>query len=259
MPMFSYVVARFVPDLVRNEPVNVGIMVRDSGTGGVRCRFTDDFPALEKRHPEANIRALKVVLEAFGNADGQTSAGYLESVRRNNIYQLQFTDLRAVESDQISEAVQTLYATYVDQAGSRPQQENRTRLGHMIKEEIRRVGFAAGCVKPRLKIRGKIGHFTFDYGFQNCKTVGLAHSISFANKAEDAYKDAKVLAVSVEDAVAAHGDLECVAVIDPPDDEKARREFYAPAKGHLEDKKCRVVDRSGIRSSLIRIRDKMGA
>lgn len=259
MPMFSFVVARFVPDLVRNEPVNVGIMVRDSGTGDVRSRFTDNFRALANRYPEANIRALRVVLEALGNADGLAPAGYLEGLRRNHIYQLQFTDIRAVESSRISEAVQTLYATYVDQSRSRPQQENKTRLGRMIKEEIRQVGFVDGCVKPRLKIRGKIGHFTFDYGFQNGKTVGLVHSISFANKAEDAYKDAKVLAVSVEDAVAAHGDLECVAVIDPPDDATAHGEFYAPAKGHLEDKKCRVVGESGIRSSLIRIRNKMSA
>ena len=77
--------------------------------------------------------------------------------------------------------------------------------------------------------------------------------------ADVAYRDAKELAVSVEDAVAVHDGLDCVAIIRPPSDKKTHSEFYVPAKGHLEDKNCSVVDESGIRGSLIRIRKKISA
>ena len=82
------------------------------------------------------------------------------------------------------------------------------------------------------------------------------HSVSFACKADTAYRDAKALAVSFEDAAAANDGLECVAVMRPPESDRDRREFYAPAKGHLKDKKYLVVDERGIRPSLLRIRRK---
>ena len=260
MPVFSFVVARFVPDMVKNEPVNVGVMVRDSKTGHVGSRFTDNFQALARRYPEAHVWALKSVLESFRNADGRKPEGYLEKIRRNHVYQLRFTDMRAVESDRVEDAVETLYARYIGEAKIRQRREPaKAVLVSTIRKEIDLAGFPNDCVKTSPKIKGKIGHFVFDYGFQNGRLGGLVHSISFARRADVAYRDAKELAVSVEDAVAVHDGLDCVAIIRPPSDKKAHSEFYVPAKGHLEDKNCSVVDESGIRGSLIRIRKKIGA
>lgn len=258
MPVFSFVVARFVPDLVKNEPVNVGIVVRDSETGDTDGRFIDDFRALSKRHPESNIGALKEVLGSF-SADVGTPENYLDEICRNNAYQLQFTEPRAVQSDRVADAVETLYARYL--GTSRDPQRNpmtKTRLVGVIKTEIGRSGFRDGCVKVRPRIDGRIGSFTFDYGFQNGNMSDLMHSISFAGNASTACRDAKALAVSFEDVSAANDGLECTAVMHPPDDKKDRSEFYVPAQGYLEDKKCRVVDERRIRQRLLQIREKIG-
>ena len=132
----------------------------------------------------------------------------------------------------------------------------KTDLVALIKNEISRADFGPEHVKVRPKINGKIGHFTFDYGFQNGEIRDLMHSVSFACKADTAYRDAKALAVSFEDVATANDGLECVAVMRPPESDRDRREFYVPAKGHLEDKKCLVVDERGIRQSLLQIRKK---
>ena len=258
MPVFSFVVARFVPDLVKNEPINVGILVRDSDTGDTDGRFIGDFRALSNRHPEANIGALKEVLGSF-SADVGTPENYLDEICRNNAYQLQFTEPRAVESDQVSDAVETLYARYVGAGRVRQRSTmTKTRLVGVIKTEISRAGFRNGCVKVRPRIEGRIGHFTFDYGFQNGRVIDLMHSISFAGNARTAYRDAKALAVGFEDVSAANDGLGCTAVMRPPDGKKDRSEFYVPAQGYLKDKKCRVVDERQVRRCLLRIREKIG-
>ena len=258
MTVFGFVVARFVPDLVKNEPVNVGILARDSETGETDGRFIDDFRALSKRHPEANIGALKEVLGSF-SADVGTPEDYLEDICRNNACQLRFTEPRAVESGRVADAVQALYARYVGpNTARRISAVTRTGLVGMVKTEIGRVGFRRECVRVRPRIDGRIGRFTFDYGFQNGEMSDLVHSISFARNASTGCRDAKALAVSFEDAAAANDGLECTAVMHPPDDKKDRGEFYAPARGCLEDKGCRVVDRRGIRRRLLQIREKIG-
>ncbi len=43
---YSFVVARFIPDPVRNEPVNIGIIVNDSKTHQSFGRFVEDFSLL---------------------------------------------------------------------------------------------------------------------------------------------------------------------------------------------------------------------
>ena len=257
MPVFSYVVARFVPDMVKNEPVNVGIMVQDSQTGLVKSRFVKNFRTLAYRHPETDIWALEEIVGAFDRADGPESDGYLRRVHDHNKHNLRFTEPRAAESNRIADAVQTLYFRYVGIDRVRQRRAvTGTRLVSLIKKEIALAGFNAEHVKVRPRVRGKIGHFTFDYGFQNGKTGDLMHSVSFAGRASAAYRDAKALAVSFEDVAAANDGLECVAVMRPPESDRDRREFYAPAKGHLKDKKCLVVDERGIRTSLLRIRKK---
>ena len=83
------------------------------------------------------------------------------------------------------------------------------------------------------------------------------HSISFAGNPKTAYRDAKALAISVEDALCKDEGLNCTAIIHPPSNEKMLREYYEPAVGYLVDKKCEVKDEDGIHPCLLQIKNKL--
>lgn len=259
MTTYNFVVARFIPDLIKNEPVNIGIIVNDSENNKSYGRFVENFRPLISRYHDSNIGALKNIIETFRGQYDFESSTYLEKLSKDFQYQLRFTEPRAIKAEQPSQALATLYDQYISIESKVRQRRILTKadLRNMIAKGIRQSGFKRKWIRPRVKIEGKIGHFTFDYGFKNGKITDLIHSISFAGNSKTAYRDAKALAISVEDALSVNEELDFTAIVHPPSDEKIFEEFYEPAVGYLKDKECVVKDEDEIMPCLIQIKNKL--
>lgn len=259
MPTYNFIVARFIPDLIKNEPVNIGIIVNDAETNESYGRFVENFRPLISRYRESNISALKDIVESFRGKDKSKFKKSLEDISKNNQYQLRFTEPRAIKAGDPSRAIRLLYDQYISIESKIRKRKVLTKiqLRGMITKGIEQIQFEKEWIKSRPRIEGTIGHFTFDYGFKNGKINDLMHSISFAGNAKNAYTDAKALAISVEDALSKDEDLNCTAIIHPPSNEKNHRDFYEPAVGYLVDKECTVKDEDGIHPCLLQIKDKL--
>src|SRR5712691_11130611 len=81
---FTYRILRYVPNLVRDEWVNIGVLVFDSRTGERRLRIIEEpeeFARLRKLHPladQAVLRGLREHLESRFDSVGAVSGNAAE-------------------------------------------------------------------------------------------------------------------------------------------------------------------------------------
>ena len=255
MGTYSYAVLRFVPDPIRNEPVNVGVVVVDPETGRTAHALMRNLRALGRRCPGADLGSLESVLESFHVGDMPGGADDLASLARRHTNLLQFTPPRAVAAPTMEESLELAFERYVGvhavcSGAPRPKSPRALMLCE-IDAALAGAGVAAGAVEKRPVFAGRRGAFTPDWGvFGGGRALAL-HAISFMARGSFAFSlnAAKVLAVDFEDARAKDGGLECTVVAEPPPD-ATREEIgpYAQAAGHLEDRGCRVIRLSGMES-----------
>jgi hypothetical protein len=259
MSAFNFIIAKFIPDLVKNEPVNIGVIVNDPVSKKSYGRFIENFRTLSMRYPDANINALKLLLDSYRGEHAIPDPKYLEKLSSNSVFQLRFTEPNAIRAGLPSQALELLFSKYISiEPKNRPRQAlTKIQLYGMVTKVIQLEEFRDEWVEKRPKIQGKIGHFTFDYGFKNGKINDLIHTISFTGKSVSAYRDSKALAISVEDALTKNEELTCTAIVHPPSDQKTYKEYYQPAIGYLQDKKCIVKDEDGIEQALKKIKEKL--
>ena len=112
MGTFNFVIAKFVPDPVRNEPINVGVIVNDSSSGRSCGRFIENFRILAGRYPDSNVAALKTILASY-RGRYPTKDGYLTKLSKESAFQLRFTGPNAIRSDALQTAADTLFEKYI--------------------------------------------------------------------------------------------------------------------------------------------------
>lgn len=112
---YSYIVARFVPNLIRNEPVNIGAIAVDPDTGRAAGRLLRDLRGLGPRcGPGANLAALEGIAGSMRLTDMPGGVDDLARIANRHVYSLQFTRPRAVLAPSLEDAVRRAYDSYVD-------------------------------------------------------------------------------------------------------------------------------------------------
>lgn len=259
MPTFNYVIAKFVPDLVRNEPINIGVIVHDSKNKIATGKFIDNFRALAQRYHNVNVSALKGILSSFTGSYKIDSANYLSKLGKEFQYQLVFAEPSGIVAGTPEQALSEIYGRFISIDTKRQKRIALTKpqLRALVSQGIKKAEFDRKWVQVKPRIEGTIGHFVFDYGFKNGKVRDLVHTISFDVNPETALRDAKALAISVEDALSRDEELSCTAIIHPPHKDAIVAEYYEPAIGYLKDKDCDVKDEEHIQPYLLTVKSKL--
>lgn len=247
MGTYSYTVARFLPDMIRNEPINIGIIVVDSGTGKTAHRFMDNLLGLGPRCPGADLLDLEEIVGSIQVGDMPDGVDALARLADRHAYSLQFTSPRAVTAPTLEDALRIAFDTYVGEAGADEAAPARTpariKLLGEIDAEASRFGMGEEAAMPQPEFAGARGVFRPDRAFRVGDGAVALHALPFAAQPGRALRDAKVLAIDYEDAAARTADLECAAIVDqaPGGDNPSWQEMYEQAAGHLKDKNCEVV------------------
>ena len=82
MGTYSCTVSRFVPDPIRNEAVNIGVIVVDPDTGRTAHRFLRDMRVLGPRCPGADLKTLEDMVRTIRVGDMPGGTGDLEDLAR---------------------------------------------------------------------------------------------------------------------------------------------------------------------------------
>jgi len=215
----AYRVLRYTPNLVRDEWVNIGVLVFDPESGERRMRLIEEpeeYARVRRLHPRADeelLRALHDDLESRfstatqlfhgnGSGNGQASADWLKLLGKwdetlSNA--LQLAPLKGVHADDLDAETERLYADHV------ALERGAARVGApgsrgAIRSYCAQV-FKQARLWERLQKSLPAEEFTFsgdpmriDYGYRRNGTRGFVQTLSVSR----APGDVKSLAYTVE-------------------------------------------------------------
>ncbi len=244
---YSYWVVRYTPNLVRDEWLNVGVMLFDPGRPRFEARFIEEngeFGRVRKLHPNADetvLRALESHFQAVvGNAEDP--AAYLAKLGNTLSNVVQLSPEHGLLAQDFDAELDRLYEQHVAPprrvgvfgrfvAGSRA--AILSRLGQVLR--------GAG-LSGRLDRRVPVDEFTYkgdplrlDYGYRRNGTRGFVHALSFEREATQA----KGIAYTAERMRVRLPSIEFTVVTEtPPVPENERHQFVVKL---FEDQQIGVV------------------
>lgn len=220
----EFFLVRYVPDAVKNEFVNIGVVLREAGRPETaRVRFTRDWARVRCVDPEVDTGMLEAleneVRERLSNGAIETAA-MMKALEESFSNMVQITEPKACLADSIPAEIEQLSRMYIE---SRKQREARRASGRQaIATSIRRQFEAVGVWNVMRK-RIQAAMYTqpgdplrIDCGYRPNGVIRMFHAVSLEGDLEAA----KVLAFSapqmadgvarVENAV-----LELTAIVEP--------------------------------------------
>jgi hypothetical protein len=194
----AYHVLRYVPDLVRDEWVNIGVLVFNPRTGERRLRLIEDqveYTRVRRLHPsvdEAMLRALRNDLEdRLDNSSPASLPRILTKCNETLSVTLQIAPQKGVLADDLDAELERLYADYV--AVPRAQYrvgQSGTRA--TIRGYCAQV-FRQARIWDRIEKSVRVAEFTFpgdpsrlDYSYHRNGTRGFVHTLSVTRAPQDA-------------------------------------------------------------------------
>jgi hypothetical protein len=216
---FAYRVLRYAPNLVRDEWVNIGVLVFDPETGERRLRMIEEpgeYARVRRLHPRADeglLRALRDELEnrfatatqffgGNGKSETQASADWLRLLAKwdetlSNA--LQLAPQKGVLADDLDGETERLYTDHVARERSATRVGSPGSRGEIL-SHCKQV-FITGGVWKRMQKGVRAEEFTFagdpmriDFGYRRNGTRGFVQALSVSR----APGDAKSLAYTVE-------------------------------------------------------------
>lgn len=195
MKTFQYVVVKYVPNLLRDESVNVGVIARDPASGAFDFRFLSRGGVVKKIWPHADTqivrhltRALKETKQSqltldepvLGRAGNPSAADFFSKARREFTGNLQLTSERAVRADDLESALQWAYTNFVAEPATSARPINYQALApfqtrqRLWRAFERRELVGPRRVRERVVLQGRHAPWTFDLAYKN----GAQHLIN---------------------------------------------------------------------------------
>ncbi len=206
-----YRVLRYTPNLIRDEWVNIGIMLEEfqelEAVGGSRRAIKvieedREFARVRKLHPSADVQllhSLAAEFETLRSMAGEDMRKYFTKLENTLSNALQLSPQKAILAEDFNVELARLYDTHVAPpvraAGGGIVESTRAWIRNKLKDVFQRHRIA-GKLKPAVPI-DEYTHlgdpFKFDYGYGN-GVRGYIQSVVLNRDAAQA----KVLAYTVE-------------------------------------------------------------
>jgi len=245
----AYHVIRYIPNLIRDEWVNIGVVVHDPGAGRYRVRLIDEeseFARLRRLHPAADetlLRGVAPFLEDSLTLHRGELAAWISKLDQTLSNAVQFSPQKGLLAADLDAELDRLYSSHV--AAPRPRNASGETAGSRsdIRARANQV-FRTTGLWPKLTRNFRVDEFTFkgdplrlDYSYQRNGTKGFIHSLALSRDPAQA----KVLAYTADSVRAKIGGrTEFVAITEtePRPEENDRHRFIA---GLFREEKIELV------------------
>lgn len=201
-PAVAYHLLRYVPNLLRDEWVNIGVLVFNPRTGQRRLRLIEDqaeYTRIRRLHPsadEAVLRSLRDELER--RLDSWAEKGpplslpaALQKCEETLSTTIQISPQKGVLADDLDAELERLYSDHVavPRVASRVGQPgSRATIRGYCTQVFRQAG-----IWDRLEKSVRVAEFTFpgdpsrlDYSYRRNGTRGFVHTLSITRAPQDA-------------------------------------------------------------------------
>jgi hypothetical protein len=207
---FRYRVLRYTPNLIRDEWVNIGLLLEDPARGRLRTRIIEEpgeLARVRRLHPAADedwLRGLQRDWHEQFTVPGLTTAEVLEKLGQSLSNLLQFSTPKAVLAEDFDAELDRLYQDHVAPPRFRGRAgifaNTRAWLRSRISDAFRKHG-----ILDRMEKSVRVSEFTqhgdplrLDYGYRRNGTKGYIHALSLARDTSQA----KVLAYTFDSILA---------------------------------------------------------
>jgi Protein of unknown function (DUF3037) len=216
---------RYVPDPVKNEFVNIGVLLRGEDAR-VAVRFTRDWSRVRCVDPDADTTMLEALEAEIGRRLAQDARAGMASLEDALSNAVQLTEAKACLAESFATQLESLMTLYVLTAKRR--RESR-RTGRAALQARMRTEFERAGVWELMQRRISAARYTrpgdplrIDCGYRPNGVVKMFQAVSLAGDVEGA----KVLAFSAGDlaegiARVERARLELTAIIEPVRDAAA--------------------------------------
>src|SRR5260370_11921228 len=243
----AYHVVRYTPNLVRDEWVNIGILLFDPAGGRLLQRIVEEpaeFARVRRLHPSADEDLLRRLSDDFATqsaAAGGNAENYILRLEQTLSTTVQLSPQKGLLAEDLEAELDRLYRDHVE----------APRHGRLTEEITSRNGIRARAnqvfrgtgIWPRLARRLRVDEFThtrdplrLDYGYRRNGTRGFVQALSLSQD----LGQAKVLAFTA-DAIRqklAHTEFVAVTETEPHPQENPRHRFVL---GLLQAREISVV------------------
>jgi hypothetical protein len=250
---------RYVPDVVRNEYVHIGVILREQGSReAAEVRFTRDWRRVRCLDPDADTALLEGMESELRRRFQEEPDGNLMRLLREALsLSVQMTESKAYLAESIPAGVEELMRLYVDPPPRQhmPRLSGRAAIQARMRTEFERAGVwdllrkkiaASEYTRPGDPLR-------IDVGYRPNGVIRMFHAVSL----EPGVEMAKVLAFSAAGLRAGverveKAQLELTAVIEPAarlgatDDEPERLQMYRFGVETMEEHQIRVLTTSDL-------------
>jgi hypothetical protein len=204
----SYFLVRYVPNLAREEFLNIGLLVHSPEEDFLDCLFTDDWRRIKRFHPQADAELLRELQPHFEQQIKEHEDKldeFLREMQESYSNLIQVTPSRPCLLREPQAEMQALFERYVGArlAGPAPQ-DTRMRIRQRLTDALRRHGVLD---LPRFEKRipasqwtEKGDPFCFDFGYRPLAFEGkpdghvkLVHALSLKRDNEIAHVLANTL------------------------------------------------------------------
>lgn len=176
----SYFLVRYVPDLPREEFLNIGVFLHSPAENFLDCLFTDDIRRIKRFHPQADTELLRELQSYFEEQIKEHESdldGYVREMQESFSNLIQVTSPRPCLVAEPQAEMQELFARYV---GARltgpPAQDTRMRIKQRLTDAFRRQGLLdLKLFERRVEAQqwtGKGDPFCFDFGYRPVQVAG---------------------------------------------------------------------------------------
>jgi len=243
----AYHVVRYTPNLVRDEWVNIGILIFDPSSGRLLRRMLEepsDFARVRRLHPGADQELLRRLSDDFASPSAATSDDplrYIARLQETLSNAVQLSPQKGLLAEDLDAELDRLYSDHVEAPRQgRSAEDVSTRGG--IRARANQV-FRGTGIWARLDRRLPVDEFTYagdplrlDYSYRRNGTRGFVQALSLSRDPGQA----KVLAFTA-DAIRqklAHSEFVAVTDVQPETQGNSRHRFIA---GLLEAREISIV------------------
>jgi hypothetical protein len=189
----SYFLVRYVPDVEKQEFINIGLFLFCPAEQFLDCLFSDDFRRITRFHAQADTQFLKELQPHFEQQIEEHEAdleGYIREMQQSYSNLIQLSLARTCLTADLSAQLQDLFDRHVGARLTGPtKQDTRMRIKHRMTESLRGCGVLdhKSFEKriPASQWTGAGDPFVFDFGYKPLEQVGkpngrlkLIHTLS---------------------------------------------------------------------------------
>ena len=195
----QYFLVRYVPDVVKQEFINIGLFLYCDAEQFLDCMFSDDFRRITRFHAQADTEFLKELQPHFKQQIAEHKEdleGFIREMQKSYSNLIQLSPCQPCLTADLRAQLQDLFKQYV---GARitgaTEQAARRRIKHRMTEALRRYGVLDHKLFekriPASRWSGAGDTFVFDFGYKPLEQAGkpngrlkLIHTLSLERDSE---------------------------------------------------------------------------